>query len=119
MDEMTRAYLECALWSSCEISEDGEMGEALDGLYTVDDVDAKSVTDAESMLLDFCSENMADLDGLEDAQIGHDVWLTRNRHGAGFWDRGLGAIGEPPTESCQAYGSSYAYVGDDGVVYLT
>lgn len=20
-------------------------------------------------------------------QIGHDLWLTRNRHGAGFWDR--------------------------------
>jgi len=20
-------------------------------------------------------------------QLGHDLWLTRNRHGAGFWDR--------------------------------
>ena len=27
------------------------------------------------------------------AQIGHDLWLTRNGHGAGFWDRGLGAQG--------------------------
>lgn len=24
-----------------------------------------------------------------DEQIGHDLWLTRNGHGAGFWDRRL------------------------------
>jgi hypothetical protein len=28
------------------------------------------------------------------AQLGHDLLLTRNGHGAGFWDRGLGELGE-------------------------
>ena len=26
----------------------------------------------------------------DEAQAGHDFWLTRNGHGVGFWDRGLG-----------------------------
>lgn len=32
----------------------------------------------------------APVDGLADldpAQLGHDLWLTRNGHGVGFWDR--------------------------------
>ena len=31
-------------------------------------------------------------------QFIHDYWLTRNRHGAGFWDRGLGDLGDRLTE---------------------
>jgi hypothetical protein len=29
-------------------------------------------------------------DNLDPAQLGHDLWLTRNGHGAGFWDRPAG-----------------------------
>ena len=36
---------------------------------------------------------------------GHDFALTRNGHGAGFWDRGLGAIGDMLTSECKPYGS--------------
>ena len=25
--------------------------------------------------------------GLDPTQLGHDLWLTRNGHGTGFWDR--------------------------------
>jgi hypothetical protein len=28
-----------------------------------------------------------DLSDCEAEQVGHDLWLTRNRHGVGFWDR--------------------------------
>lgn len=27
------------------------------------------------------------LEDLNPAQVGHDLWLTRNGHGVGFWDR--------------------------------
>ena len=36
---------------------------------------------------------------------GHDFALTRNGHGAGFWDRGLGEIGDMLTNECRPYGS--------------
>jgi hypothetical protein len=42
--------------------------------------------------------------GYSPSQAGHDFLLTRNRHGAGFWDRGLGDIGDKLTEAAHAYG---------------
>ena len=49
---------------------------------------------------------------------GHDFWLTRNRHGAGFWDRGYPeAIGKALTDAAHAEGSADWCVGDDGNIY--
>ena len=48
-----------------------------------------------------------------------DFWLTRNGHGAGFWDRGLGSVGDELTKNAKPFGSVDAYVGDDGKVYLS
>ncbi len=61
----------------------------------------------------------ADLEasGLSSEQAGHDFWLTRNGHGAGFWDRGLGALGERLSKESKPYGSCDLYVGDDGQIY--
>ncbi len=55
--------------------------------------------------------------GLSFAKAGHDFWLTRERHGAGFWDEGLGSIGDRLTEAAHAYGSFDLYVGDDGMIH--
>jgi hypothetical protein len=55
----------------------------------------------------------------------HDLWLTRNGHGAGFWDgdyrdRETGIdIGQKLTELAKTYSSVDVYVGDDGQIYLT
>jgi hypothetical protein len=52
-------------------------------------------------------------------QNGCDYWLTRNRHGAGFWDRGYDQkVGEGLTAAAHADGECYLYVGDDGKIYL-
>lgn len=39
-------------------------------------------------------------------QMGHDFSLTRNGHGAGFWDRGTGALGDWLTRCAQSFGTS-------------
>lgn len=36
---------------------------------------------------DACRAMSIDLADYDMAQVGHDLWLTRNGHGAGFWDR--------------------------------
>lgn len=49
---------------------------------------------------------------------GHDFWLTRCGHGAGFWD---GDWPEPAatalTEASKAFGEVDLYLGDDGEIY--
>ena len=52
-----------------------------------------------------------------DEQIAHDFWLTRNGHGVGFWDRGLGKLGDLLTDAAKTYGSADLYIGDDGLIY--
>ena len=40
-----------------------------------------------------------------------------DQHGAGFWDRGLGDLGDRLTMLAQTYEESDPYVGDDGKIY--
>ncbi len=47
---------------------------------------------------------------------GRDFWLTRNRHGAGFWD-GAWEKGEELTDAAHLYGPRSLMVGDDGKLY--
>jgi hypothetical protein len=56
---------------------------------------------------------------MEDDAIGHDFWLTRNGHGAGFWDRGLGELGDFLTKMSKPFGEATLYVSDDGEVEYT
>lgn len=51
---------------------------------------------------------------------GHDFALTRNGHGAGFWDGDLTeALGERLTAASKAAGECWPYVGDDYHVYIS
>jgi len=49
---------------------------------------------------------------------GHNFLLTRNDHGAGFWDRGLGEAGDKLTDKSKVYGNVHLDIGDDGKVYV-
>lgn len=51
-------------------------------------------------------------------QAGGDFWLTRNGHGAGFWERGLGELGTRLTEAAKAYGTSDLYLTDDERIHV-
>lgn len=113
LSDIERSYLECALWTSSD-------GEPLDVAgYGVEDIAPETRKKMRAELTDFVLQNQALLkaSGLPDTQIGHDFWLTRNGHGAGFWDRGLGAIGDQLTAACKTYASVDLYVGDDGKIY--
>ncbi len=72
----------------------------------------------------FINENREDLltwDGSRysvEEMGGHDFWLTRNRHGAGFWDGDWDKeVGKRLTESCREFGEVWIDVGDDGKIY--
>ena len=52
------------------------------------------------------------------AGAGHDFALTRNHHGAGFWDRGFGLVGEALTEHAQRHGERNLWVDSEGVAHV-
>jgi hypothetical protein len=113
---MLDAYVECALWSSTTCDEDGNNPESMDHYHKAD-IATECLNEMREDVNAFANDNVADLAGIDAGQAGHDFWLTRNGHGAGFWDRGLGDKGDRLTDACRPYGSVDLYVGDDGLVY--
>lgn len=78
-------------------------------------------SDAISKMMDDCkqffSNNFTDLKKINEdfSQHGHDFWLTRNGHGAGFWDRGYNkAIADRLTANSEKFGVAYLFNSDDG-----
>lgn len=55
---------------------------------------------------------------MTDEQAGHDFWLTRNRHGTGFWDRGNGKLGEYLTKGAHNFPEQSLYLDDTGTLHL-
>jgi hypothetical protein len=109
-------YIICALWSSIDDEEN-----PLDDLYSADDLAPETRKTMEDDLADFVA--LIECEGIDrswwsDEQLAHDFWLTRNGHGAGFWDRGQGETGDRLTALSKPYGEQYLYVGDDGLVYV-
>ena len=114
MQTFIDAYIECALWSSI-----GENDEPLDDNYGPEDIAPETLKTMRADCEDFqvlCGD-LIDSADMEESQAGHDFWLTRNGHGAGFWDRGLGDVGEKLSEAAKVYGEFYLYIGDDGRIH--
>lgn len=117
LDAFTRAYIEAAMWTLT-----GDDGDSLDhlGLHDIaEETIATAVRECAAFqhTHSFLIRASYKL-GATDARNGHDFWLTRNRHGAGFWDRGYpGDMGQALTDAAHAEGSVDWYLGDDGMVY--
>ena len=106
-----KAYVECALWSSTD-----DDGEPMDKVFSVNNIAPQTLEVMRNDCKDFVRANATLLEGLDPEQCGHDFWLTRNGHGAGFWDRGLGDVGDKLTAASKSYGSFDLYAVD-GVIH--
>lgn len=122
LDAFTKGYAECALWSSNDESDDNG-GEPLDKNYDVSDISRETL---EKMIAD-CAKFQANNDILLRAvytkkydahSAGHDFWLTRNGHGAGFWDHADldQKIMTLLSDASKAFGGVDLYVSDAGEV---
>lgn len=86
IENVLKHYLVAALWTA--------------------ELDNKGITDIASPSMDRARKDVTDFltkaepllkkykKPLTDAQLGHDFWLSRNGHGAGFFDRDLGKLGD-------------------------
>lgn len=117
IDSFTAAYITCALWSSTDESTP-QGGEPLDKNYDASDIAPGSLLKIIEVCQDFQTHQVELLSGIDDKQAGHAFWLTRNGHGAGFWDRDLGEVGDALTKACKEYSECNIYVGDDGRLHV-
>lgn len=106
-------YLATALWSSV-----GEDGRPLDDTYAPGDFAPEAVRQAETECTAFALAAAPYLYGEDSGRVAHDFWLTRNGHGAGFWDGDYPTHGEVLTRLAKAAGSRDIIVGDDGRLYF-
>ena len=119
LSEFEHAYIEAALWAEVDNANE-QGGQPLDANYTADDLAPEAL---ERILADCRQFTLnAEIESLvadDPRRAGHDLWLTRNGHGAGFWD---GDWPEPAatilTDAAHKLGECSIYVGDDGKLYL-
>jgi hypothetical protein len=119
LDTFTQAYVEAMFWTECNSDNDELEDMTFDDLAP--ETLAQIVRDCEAFQRDhetLLDKAFARSDSYDESSAGHDYWLTRNHHGAGFWDRGLGAIGNDLTEMAHRDGETGLYLGDDGLLYL-
>lgn len=118
IDQVVKSYIVTALWSSIDNADDTG-GEPLDENYGPEDLSDSAQQQIQKDCVDFVDYAAADLREakLDDDAIGHNFWLNRNGHGAGFWDLGLGAVGERLNKAAHSFGSVDLYVGDDGKIH--
>jgi hypothetical protein len=124
MDAFTRAYITAALWSTYD-QADETGGDPLDRNYSEDHIAAETIDRMQRdcaafkarfghLLADDNLKNGSD----PEERGGHDFWLTRNRHGAGFWD---GDWSKPAAdeldEGAKSFGECDLFVGDDGLIH--
>jgi hypothetical protein len=132
VDKFTTAYSQAALWSSHDESNEAG-GEPLDQNYGTEDIAEEALAEIVADCTAFQATEawkaaIANEDPRTDRRTaygcsieesaGHDFWLTRNGHGAGFWD---GDWKEPHGTALDRLAKLFLqinlYVGDDGKIY--
>ena len=117
-------YLACMLQDLQYTEADEACTEERDSgtIYTLpEEPYAASLADWQAFVAAAGDDGEAFADALGWEMLGSDFWLTRVGHGAGFWDRGQGEVGERLT-SLVGHGTKFPnvdpYFGDDGEVWL-
>lgn len=122
IDPFLASYIESALWSSDDESTP-QGGEPLDKNHSLLDIAPETLEVMKQDCERFRTENdqllqqAIEQDNASWGIIARDFWLTRNRHGAGFWDGDYPATGDALTEAAHAFGEAALYIGDDGRIY--
>jgi hypothetical protein len=133
IETMVDAYIECALWSSTidgywddeanvfvsqeDLPDNEAETHPVDEYFDHLDMDLDTMAAMQKDCEEFVAANEADLATIPPEQAGHDFWLTRCGHGAGFWDRGLGALGDRLSDAARVYGDQHAFILDGKVLF--
>lgn len=122
-------YLECAIWTGTDPDNEDQ---PLDQTYSPSDFSPEALALAAMHCELFEERNEADLASFRESYpqspdgdswrsfAGHNFWLNRNGHGAGFWDLDLvEGVGDRLSEASRSFGETDVYPGDDGLLHFS
>ena len=122
-EKFLSAYLECMLWASTDLYVETDQSFDSSG-YGPDDIEKNTLDSIRGECRDFLEsfghliteENFLGQGGPFE-HAGHDFFLTRNRHGAGFWDGAWKTeVGKELTQASHPYGSTYFFVNEQNKI---
>ena len=122
LNQFEAGYVSCIMWLTTD-----DDGDSIDGLG-LEDMAPEALDEIHADCEAFLADNLTDMDWYltnigDHHSAGHDFYLTRNGHGAGFWDRSYATDAREPllrlSDSARVYGTSDGDIGDDGLVYVT
>ncbi len=112
IQDFQTGYIECLLWTDEEstkelVSDHGRDWEEFD--WSVDQLTQDAKTRIREVVEDFVMDNLADVQeyiarGQLAYHVGHDFALSQNGHGTGFWDRGMGELGDRLHKVAKTFG---------------
>jgi hypothetical protein len=120
LQTFTDAYLEAMFFTDIDNPDLEDDFGVIEGLsptaHLAVEIDCAAFWEKASILSPFCTTELDPTD-----QMGHDFWLTRNGHGAGFWETEdwQETAGEILTELCKVFGPMEVYKGDDDLIYIS
>lgn len=119
--DFVKGYIEAMIFTGIDVDDPSGEGSSD---FDIDNFSDEAKNTIVHDCSDFVTSNSDTLNAAyqtgeyDEAQAGRDFWFTRNGHGVGFWDRGLGQIGKILTDASKVYREQNAYVGDDGQIYM-
>ncbi|WP_456718187.1 MULTISPECIES: hypothetical protein [unclassified Bradyrhizobium] len=126
LDEFTKAYIEAALWSTMD-SSDESGGDHFDANYSPEHIAPETLERIKADCARFqelyghllTDDNLRRRsEGSVESCAGHDFWLTRAGHGVGFWDGDWEkSVGEILTAASKSFGEMELEIGDDGRIH--
>jgi hypothetical protein len=118
LTEFQLAYVVAMLWSTNDESDE-QGGDPLDANYDYGDLSPEAL---ETVIKDCETFQTLAKPWLtfagDDSQNGHDLWLTRNGHGCGFWDRGYSKpVSDKLSEIAESMGEQWPHA-HNGKIYI-
>ena len=125
LDSFTQGYITAAFFTSTgpdneeEGLGDASFADIADSALASIVADCKAWQEANATLLDaaYGVQGKYERAPYDAERAGNDYWYTRNGHGTGFWDRGLGELGDKLAAACR-YHEVNMVRGNDGLIYF-
>lgn len=139
INKIINSYIECAIWTDEEqlkyqdkrnnqefykISEEdwdeSEIKELVNNIdLNIHNFEENSLIKTYLDIKKFLKLAGDAVNNIEESEIGQDLWLTRNHHGSGFWDRGYDEeISNKLTKAAKSLGEAELYIDNENKINI-